>query len=296
MVERPASAQAFHNICPYQVSYTAQLKSRMWFKSHEGVAFKMKISPIRSETVDRMAVYVFDSNEKLGQRAAEDFVVLVSRIIEQQGIANVILATGNSQLTFLSALRVQTGIHWEKVNVFHMDEYLGMSELNPASLARTIREKFVDFVHPYGFYPILGDSSSIESELKRYADLLREFPPDVCVLGIGENTHLGFNDPPADFQTKEVIHVVDLDLKCRMQQVGEGHFQTLDDVPRHAITLTVPALLSAKYVLAVVPEARKATAVRAALKGPVTPNCPASILRTQPHVTMYLDRDSASLL
>ena len=259
-------------------------------------ALNMKISPIRTETIDRMTVYVFESNQKLGQRAAEDLAAPLSRIIDQRGLANVILATGNSQLTFFDALKAQSGINWEKVNVFHMDEYLGMSERNPASLVRSMREKVVNFVHPHGFYPIRGDSSDITSELKRYTDLLREFPPDVCVLGIGENTHLGFNDPPADFETKETIHVVDLDLKCRMQQVGEGHFQTLNDVPRRAITLTVPALISPTHVLAVVPEARKAPAVRAALKGPVTPDCPASILRTQSRVTMYLDLDSASLL
>jgi glucosamine-6-phosphate deaminase len=260
------------------------------------MVLKMEISSIKSYTVDRMTVHVFESNEKLGQRAAEDSAVLLSHVLDQRGQANIILATGNSQLTFFDALKTQKSIEWDRINVFHMDEYLGMSEQNPASFARYIREKLVDFVHPFGFYPIRGDSSDIISELKRYTDLLREFRPDVCVLGIGENTHLAFNDPPADFQTKEVIHLVDLDLECRMQQVGEGHFLTLSDVPKRAITLTVPALLSAKHVLAVVPEARKAAAVRAALEGPVTPECPASILRNQPHVTMYLDRESASLI
>jgi glucosamine-6-phosphate deaminase len=256
----------------------------------------MKIFPVESNTFDRMAVHIFESNEKLGQRASDDLAVLLSQIIDEQGRAAIILATGNSQLTFFSALRAQKGILWDKVNVFHMDEYLGMSDRHPASFARFIREKLVDFVQPAGFYPIRGDSSDVRSELKRYTNLLREFCPDVCVLGIGENDHLAFNDPPADFQTKEVIHVVNLDHKCRMQQVGEGHFLTLGDVPKRAITLTVPALLAVKHVLAVVPEARKAAAVKAALKGPVTPDCPASILRTQSHVTMYLDRESASLL
>ena len=256
----------------------------------------MKIFPVESNTFDRMPVRIFESNEKLGQRAANDLAVLLSQIIDKQGRAAIILATGNSQLTFFSALRAQKGISWDKVNVFHMDEYLSMSDRHPASFARFIREKLVDFVHPAGFYPIRGDSSDVKSELKRYTNLLREFRPDVCVLGIGENDHLAFNDPPADFETKEVIHVVNLDVKCRMQQVGEGHFLTLRDVPKRAITLTVPALLAVKNVLAVVPEARKAAAVKAALKGPVTPDCPASILRTQSHVTMYLDRESASLL
>jgi glucosamine-6-phosphate deaminase len=177
-----------------------------------------------------------------------------------------------------------------------MDEYLGMSDQHPASFPRYIREKLVDHVIPRAFYPMRGGAADVEAELARYAALLEEHPPDACVLGIGENGHLAFNDPPADFETEASIHVVGLDRRCRMQQVGEGHFATLADVPRQAISLTVPALLAAERVLAVVPEARKAEAVRAALEGPVTPACPASILRTQAHVTMYLDTESASLL
>jgi glucosamine-6-phosphate deaminase len=241
-----------------------------------------------------MFVQMFSSNEKLGQRAADDFAVLLSGIVGKQGSAAVILATGNSQLSFINSLRVKKGIAWDKITVFHMDQYLGMSDQHPASFSRWIREKLVDSVHPASFYPIRGDASDVKSELMRYADLLRRYPPDICVLGIGENGHLAFNDPPADFETKEIIHVVTLDMRCRMQQVNEGHFPTVQDVPKRAITLTVPALLSAKHVFAVVPEARKADAVKAALQGPVTPDCPASILRTNSHVTMYLDRESAS--
>lgn len=256
----------------------------------------LMIQPVESYAIGRIAVYVFESNEKLGQRAAGDLAILLSQAIEDRGRADVILATGNSQLTFFSALRAQKGIAWDKVHVFHMDEYLGMSDQHPASFARFIRESLVNQVRPAAFYPIRGDSPDVRSELERYSSLLRDFNPDVCVLGIGENDHLAFNDPPADFETKELIHVVNLDRNCRLQQVGEGHFSTLGDVPTRAITLTVPALLVPKRVLAVVPEARKAAAVKAALKGPVTPDCPASILRTQSHVTMYLDRESASML
>lgn len=256
----------------------------------------MSIEPIKSMTVDRMAVHVFESNEKLGQRTADDLATLLSRIVQKQGHVAVILATGNSQLTFINALRVKKEIPWGKIIMFHMDEYLGMPDQHPASFARWIREGLVESIHPAAFYPIRGDSPDVKSELMRYADLLRRYVPDVCVLGIGENCHLAFNDPPADFETKEVIHVVNLDAKCRMQQVNEGHFSTLDDVPKQAITLTVSALLAARYVFAVVPEARKADAVKAALQGPFSPDCPASILRTKSHVTMYLDRESASLL
>lgn len=243
-----------------------------------------------------MLVHILDSNRKLGQMAADDFARLVSDIAHRQRHAAVILATGNSQLTFFSPLVEKKEIPWGKVTVFHMDEYLGMSDQHPASFARYIRERLVDHVHPAAFYPMRGDSSDVEKELTRYAGLIRKSPPDVCVLGIGENGHLAFNDPPANFDAKEVIHVVHLDLRCRQQQVNEGHFQTIDDVPKHAITLTVPALLAVRNVIAVVPEGRKAEAVKAALEGPVTEDCPASILRTKSNVTMYLDRESSSLL
>ena len=145
-------------------------------------------------------------------------------------------------------------------------------------------------------FGIRGDAPDVAAELARYTALLEEYKPVVCVLGIGENGHLAFNDPPADFTTSQTIHVVNLDETCRRQQVGEGHFAGLDEVPRQAISLTVPALLRPAHVMGLVPEARKARAVQAALEGPVTEHCPASILRTQAHVKLYLDRDSAALL
>ena len=262
----------------------------------------MTVRPIRSLTVDQMPVHVFDSNAALGQRAAEDLAEILAAAIAERGQASVILATGNSQLSFMEALRGlpgetgQIGVEWSKVTVFHMDEYLGMSDTHPASFPLYIREKLTDHVQPRAFYAMRGDVPDVEAELARYRGLLAQYPPDACVLGIGENGHLAFNDPPADFQTEAVIHVVELDERCRGQQVGEGHFVTLDDVPPRALSLTVPALLAPAHVLAVVPEPRKAQVVQAALYGPVSPACPASLLRTQPHVTLYLDRDSARLV
>ncbi len=184
-----------------------------------------------TRTIDRMSVRIFESNEMLGQAAANDFAKLISGILSEQETASVIFACANSQLTFLNALRGKKGIAWNKIIIFHMDEYLGMSDQHPASFARFIREKLIDFINPAGFYPLRGASTDIQSELKRYTDLLRKYPPDVCVLGVGENGHLAFNDPPADFKTKETIHVVDLDSTCREQQVNEGHFPSLDKVP-----------------------------------------------------------------
>jgi glucosamine-6-phosphate deaminase len=250
---------------------------------------------VETRTVDRMAVKIFPSNQALGLSAAEDFNNFISPILAKQGQAAVIFASANSQLTFFSSLLMRK-IEWNKISIFHMDEYLGMTDQHPASFSRFIREKLVNHIKPAAFYPLRGDTPNANVELTRYADLIQKYPPDLSVLGVGENGHLAFNDPPADFNTTKVIHTVSLDLACRKQQVGEGHFKTLDDVPKQALSLTVPALLAPKHVLAIVPEKRKAEAVRASLKGPVTPQCPASILRTRPNVTMYLDRESASLL
>jgi glucosamine-6-phosphate deaminase len=158
-----------------------------------------------------------------------------------------------------------------------------------------MRERIVNRVHPGAFHEIHGDAVDIDAECDRYASLLREHPLDLCCLGIGENGHLAFNDPPvADFDDPRDVKVVELDDACRRQQVGEGHFASIDAVPRNAITVTIPALLRSRAVLAIVPEARKREPVRRALTGPIDPECPASILRTQPHVTLYLDAESAA--
>jgi len=251
---------------------------------------------VRSMTIDRMRVHVFESNQQLGQKVADDVAAHISSLVKQQGKTAMIMATGNSQLTFIEALRRLEDVPWDRVTLFHMDEYLGMSSEHPASFARFIREEVVDLVHPATFYPIRGNAIDINAELERYRRLFRESPPDICVMGIGENGHLAFNDPPANFESKEVIHVVNLDERCRMQQVNEGHFASLDEVPSRAYSLTVPALLNVKFALVAVPELRKAEAVKTALRGPVTPHCPASILRTKPNVTLYLDQQSASQL
>ncbi len=251
---------------------------------------------VRTAQYGNMQVAIYESSEQLGQAAAHDFAEIVRQAITERGEASVILATGNSQLAFMQALRNDTTIAWNRVRIFHMDEYLGMSEQHPASFRRYLRHQLVDHVHPLAFYGIVGDTPDVEAELRRYAGLLQECAAVACVLGIGENGHLAFNDPPADFETDQTIHVVTLDEACRRQQVAEGHFASLDEVPRQAISLTVPALLKPAHVLAVVPEQRKAAAVKAALEGPVTPECPASILRTSSHVKLYLDRDSASQL
>ena len=244
----------------------------------------------------RMEVAVYGSNAMVGKAVADDLTAILNAAIAEQGETSIILATGNSQLSFVEALRNEPKVDWGKISVFHMDEYLGLSGEHPASFRRWMREKLVDIVHPRAFYGIEGDAADVEAEMARYGALLEKHQPVACVLGIGENGHLAFNDPPADFGTHDTLHVVTLVDSARRQQVGEGHFPSLGEVPYQAITLTVPALLRAPHVLGVVPERRKAPAVKAALEGPITPDCPASVLRTIGHAKLYLDMDSASLL
>jgi len=241
-------------------------------------------------------VHVFATPQDLATRAAEDLAGIIRQAIAERGLASIIVATGNSQLEFMKALVARHDIAWDQVVVFHTDAYLGMSEDHPASFRRYIRKNLTDIVQPRAFYGIQGDAPDVEAEIRRYVALLEEHPADACVMGIGENGHLAFNDPPADFTTGAVLHVVTLDEACRAQQVGEGHFASLEAVPVQALSLTVPALLAPPHVLVVVPEQRKAQAVKKALEGPVTPHCPASILQRQAHATVYLDRESSSLL
>jgi glucosamine-6-phosphate deaminase len=246
---------------------------------------------------DQLPVEVFPDNASLGRAAAEAAARILRAAITERSQANLILATGNSQLSFYVALRETGDIDWQKVSLFHMDEYLGMAPDHPASFRRYLHERIVDFVRPAAFYGIAGDAPDPEHECRRYAALLRSHPADLCCLGIGENGHLAFNDPAyAQFDDPAWVKIVQLDETSRRQQVGEGYFASVADVPTHAITLTIPALLAARQVLAIVPEKRKAPAVRDALSGPITQDSPASILRTVAHARLYLDIDSFSLV
>lgn len=254
----------------------------------------MTTRPVYETKVDELPVSIFQTNEALGQAAAAQAADVVKCAIRERGVANVILATGNSQLTFLAVLRQDQSIDWRKVNIFHMDEYIGIDSNHPASFPNFLRKHFLGSVTPQAFYPVNGQRKDIETACSEYAQLLRAKPADLCALGYGENGHLAFNDPPfADFNDPVWVKVVKLAEASREQQVGEGHFATINDVPMHAITLTVPALLAAKRVLAIVPEARKAEAVKRALRGLITEDCPGSILRKAAHAHLFLDRESA---
>jgi glucosamine-6-phosphate deaminase len=251
----------------------------------------------KSVVYDRLAVQVYPDNAALGRAAAESAATILREAITARGVANLILATGNSQLTFLHALRTLAGIDWPAVNVFHMDEYLHLPPGHPATFSLFLRRHVLDQV-PYGtFYPVPGSPANVEQAREAYDVLLHAFPADLCCCGIGENGHLAFNEPSvADFADPVWVKVISLEEASRRQQVGEGHFPSLDSVPTHALTLTIPALLAARQVLCLVPERRKAGAVERTLRGPIGHACPASILRQTAHARLFLDQESAAHL
>lgn len=246
---------------------------------------------------DALAVRVYANQADLARDAARIAQAHLQEAIAVQGSAAVILATGNSQIQFLDELVRLGGVDWPKITLFHMDEYLGIAAGHAASFRRYLRERVEDRVKPRAFHYIEGDTALPLEECERYALLLRAQPIDLCCLGIGENGHLAFNDPPvASFDEDRAVKIVKLDEKSRRQQVNEGHFAQLDAVPQYALTLNIPMLCSAKKMLCIAPEKRKAEAVRNALCGPISTACPASFLRRQAHATLFLDTDSAALL
>jgi glucosamine-6-phosphate deaminase len=248
--------------------------------------------------VDQLDVRVFDDVDALARDAADLAAAAIADAVRARGRANVVFASGNSQLAFLGRLVTRDDVPWSQVHGFHMDEYVGVPAEHPASFARYMHEHIAARVPIAEFDVLHGDAPDPGAEATRYAARLAD-GVDLCCLGIGENGHLAFNDPPpggADFDDPATVKIVTLDDRCKAQQVGEGHFATLDDVPPTAITVTIPGLLAARRVLAIVPETRKAEAARAALEGPIGESCPASALRRAPHATLLLDLDSASLL
>ncbi len=249
--------------------------------------------PIKEAKFEDLQTSIYRTNDELGLAAAEEATIILQQAIRNKGEANAIIATGNSQLTFLKALRTMP-VEWSKVNIFHMDEYVGLDPAHPASFPLFLKLHILDYIQPKEFFPVPPTTlNNAEKACKDYEKLLHAHPADLCVLGIGENGHLAFNDPPfADFNDSRWVKIVKLDDVSRRQQVGEGHFKNIDEVPTHAITLTIPALFAAAYVLALVPEARKMDAVYRSLNDPVSENCPGTILRKMPHAHLYLDADS----
>ncbi|MGE3310391.1 MAG: glucosamine-6-phosphate deaminase [Limisphaerales bacterium] len=253
--------------------------------------------PIQRFTVDALPVQVFANQDDLSVSVAAEVKEALVSALDRQGSAAAILATGNSQIRFLERLVAAGGVDWSRITLFHMDEYLGLPATHKASFRRYLRERVETLVRPKVFHYLEGDTDLPLDEIARYTALLRAQPIDLCCLGIGENGHIAFNDPPvARFDDPHWVKLVKLDDACKIQQVKEGHFPSLEAVPPYAMTLTVPALCSARKMMCVAPESRKANAVRDTLRGPIATSCPASFLRTQSQCTLLLDTDSAALL
>ena len=242
-------------------------------------------------------VRVFDSASDSAAAAAPRAAALITKAVQEKGTARIIAATGNSQKAFIDALMLEKDVPWNQVTLFHMDEYVGIGDTHPASFRLWIRSRIEERVHPKEAHYIQGDAPDADAEAERYTRLLLSDEIDVAFVGIGENGHIAFNDPPvADFKDPKTVKCVALDDACKRQQAGEGHFESVATVPDRAITITCPGLFRARAWITVVPDERKAEAVKAALEGPITTACPASIVRTHPNATIYLDRHSASLL
>ena len=242
-----------------------------------------------------MVIKIYEDKTSLGRAAAEQAAVSLRRAIQEGGRARIIAATGASQFEFLDALTAMPAIEWPRVEMFHLDEYIGLPASHPASFRKYLLERLINKsgITKYHFLDGEGDVPAV---VRRVSAELTAAPIDIAFVGIGENGHLAFNDPPANFQTEEPYIIVDLDEPCRRQQVGEGWFANLSEVPKRAMSMSVRQILKAREILCVVPDARKAQAVKSCLEGEVSPLAPASILRTHPNTTVFLDKLSSALL
>jgi glucosamine-6-phosphate deaminase len=247
--------------------------------------------------IEHMDIRIMPDKEQMGKAAAAAGAELLRTALTERGAANIIVATGASQFEMLAALSESPGIDWHRVTGFHLDEYVGLRITHPASFRRYLWERFVSRLPlPLRAFHFLDGEGDPATEAARVSEIIRRHPVDVAFVGIGENGHLAFNDPPADFETDEPYIVVRLDDACRRQQLGEGWFPTFDDVPREAISMSVRQIMKSRAIICTVPDERKAEAVRNAVEGNVTPQVPASILQRHERCTLLLDRPAASLL
>jgi glucosamine-6-phosphate deaminase len=246
-------------------------------------------------TVLQFRIEILSDKYTLGQAAADHAARSLRRTLSDQGSARIVAATGASQFEFLDALTSAPNIDWSRVEVFHLDEYVGLPSTHPASFRKYLLERLI---HKVGItrYHLLDGDGDPQGAVRRVGAELQSKPVDILFAGIGENGHLAFNDPPADFSVTAPYLIVDLDEACRQQQVNEGWFSKLADVPRKAISMSVQQILRSREIIAAVPDTRKARAVKACLEGEISPMMPASILRTHPNTTIYLDTESAALL
>ncbi|MGP0018489.1 MAG: glucosamine-6-phosphate deaminase [Candidatus Sulfotelmatobacter sp.] len=243
-----------------------------------------------------MQLKLFSDKASLSRAAAEQAATAIRRTIAERSRARIIAATGASQFEFLDALTKASGIDWTKVEGFHLDEYVGLPATHPASFRKFLRERLVSKTGIVNFHWINGDAADPAAVIREVGQELASAPIDIAFVGIGENGHIAFNDPPADFATEDPYIIVNLDEPCRRQQVGEGWFADISQVPQRAISMSPLQILKAREIIAVVPDQRKAQAVKACLEGEISNLAPASILRRHPNVTLYLDKDSSSLL
>lgn len=240
---------------------------------------------------------VYEDIQSMGRAAADFAAARMREALQEKDVIRIMIGTGNSQESTIAALVADPKLDWDRIEVFHMDEYIGIPSTHPASFRRWLRSRVDEKARPRAMHYLDGDALDLEREIARYSTLLLEKDMDLSFIGFGENGHIAFNDPHvADFADPAIVKRVDLDEACRLQQVGEGHFSSLTEVPTHALTVTCSGLLRARHLVVVVPERRKAAAVKAALLGPLTTKCPASIVRTHPAANLFLDRDSAELL
>jgi glucosamine-6-phosphate deaminase len=252
---------------------------------------------LREFVVDQLKVKIFRNRKEMGEAAGWAVAREMREILKTKRLLSMVFASAPSQNEFLEALSQSPGIDWSEVSALHLDEYTGLSSEAPESFGHFLRVKLFEKVHPGRVFYLNGVAEELEAECRRYAALLKKHPLDIACIGIGENGHLAFNDPPfADFHDPLLAKIVELDATSRKQQVHDGCFQTLEDVPEKAITLTIPVILSAAFIYCIVPGPTKAEAVRRAIQGPISTSCPASILRTHSDAILFLDEDSARLL
>ena len=243
-----------------------------------------------------MKIKIFETKKEMGKVAAERAVEVLEEAIKEKGEAVFVAATGASQFEFLKALTSMPSIDWSRTTMFHLDEYIGIPENHPASFRKYLKERLINKVHPGTTYLIKGDAEDPELECERLNKIISKKEIDVSFVGIGENGHLAFNDPPADFNTEKPYIVVELNEACRRQQLGEGWFNSLKEVPHRAISMSIKQIMKSRNIICTVPDARKAEAVKDCFEGTISPAHPASILRKHERVFLFLDKDSARLL
>ena len=245
---------------------------------------------------EKLNVKIYETVESMGASAAKYVADALAKAISKKGSANLILATGASQFTFLKELK-KMSIEWDKVIVFHLDEYVGMAESHPASFRKYLKERIINEVKPKRAYFLNGDVENVEKEALEYENLLKNHLIDMACIGIGENGHIAFNDPGvADFNDAKLVKIADLDEACKKQQMGEGWFATMEEVPDQALSLTVPAIMNCKAICCVVPGKRKAKIIKDTLEKEISTACPATILRKHDQTIVFLDKNSASEL